>query len=178
MQVTQQPSIQIPEQLAIQFQQQQQQHHQQQQQRHQQQQQQQQEQILALAEQLTLPLQESLLVPKVEPMDEDIQKETETLCSTCGCEFPDTRSLKMHEPRHARKFKECTDPRTSKSISRTYTCSTCTYNCATSKTMMQHQRLHTGMELQCKEEICKFSSQFDNSLKEHVHAEHYEHQLR
>ena len=102
----------------------------------------------------------------------DGEKVPDTSCDFCGCEFYDEESVKWHQKGHELRKVEPPELRNSKIISRHYTCSTCSYNSATSSIMMQHQRIHSGFELDCKVEGCFFTSPFENSLKEHVHLEH------
>ena len=102
-------------------------------------------------------------VPEVEP---------ETVCETCGCEFSSEESFKNHEKLHQVKYKETLDLKTSKSVSRSYGCCTCSYTSATKRNMLQHLRSHTGFLVECRAAGCEFASPFENSLKEHIHAEH------
>jgi hypothetical protein len=132
------------------------------------------------------------LVPKSEPgslngaaddaeaskvVEPELELEPETLCEKCGIEFADEASLKLHRKRHEadKLLADSVNPAASKpkkTLPRTYVCSTCSYTAATKNMMMQHQRAHNGLELVCQAEYCLFSTPFENTLKEHIHAEH------
>ncbi len=136
------------------------------------------DQSIVKQETLSYHIEEAIDKAAAPPPEPEPEKEPETSCDICGCEFYDEASVRFHKKCHEESKVEPPPPRNSKTISRTYTCSTCAYNCATSRIMMQHQKVHSGFELECRVEGCPFSSPFENSLKEHIHSEHNDGPIR